>query len=1162
MNKAAWRIGFTLWLATVPSLGKAIAQTPTNSDLVQTVASYETQLAEAQQFFNQGTATGYQEAIARLQPALPLAQQAADNEAIVEIARLLGVSQLRLTQPQAALNSFEIALQAVEALENRQLQAQTLNDMGMVHYNLGNLQTALGYFEEALPLWREIGDGSGESISLASRGLVNEALGNFQAAIADYETALPLARDTENRYIEASTLDNLGKVHAKLGNRQRALAYYQAALALWEALGYQAGAAVTLNNIGLTQVELGNRQEAQGYYDRALAIWESVGNRAGYAVTLKNIGSLQNELGRREEALDYFDRTLAIQQEIGNRFGIAGTLSEIGSVYNFWGQPDTALDYYQQALALWQEVGNRQGIATELNNIGSAYGRLGQLQNAFDYLDRALALYEDLDDRLGLAAVHNNLGSAYREMGNYSEALAYYNRALSVWTATGSQRGEAIALNDIGAVYDKLGNYAEAIERYEAALDLWRGLGDGSGESTTLTNLGAVHRKTQNYEAALTAYNRALFLLQDIGDRDDLANLYSSFGSLYNVQNQYETARDYYERGLALWEGMENRAGIASTLNDLGTLFTHLGNPDAAIEHYNRALPLWEASGNRSGTAVTLSNRAGAYRNLGNLPQALADINAAIAIVEQLRGAITSSDLRTSYFSTFQGYYELKIELLMQLHRQQPDAGYDIQAFNTSERTRARTLIELLREANIDIHANVDPELRQRERELRQQLRLIDEQRVAQLQALEDSSDIEAIVAAANRRTEAVLQELDTLAMELRVTSPAYANLKYPQPLNLEAIQQQVLDEETTLLQYFLGEERSYVWRVTAEEFQVYELPPGAEVEAAANEFYRRLLRGGRVQTTAAYAKALSDVILAPLSDRLVGKRLLIVPDGALHHTPFSAIAVPNRDSYQPLITQYELVSAPSATTIATNRELMGDRPRAPGRLALLADPVFTPDDPRVTGIPAPETTDAELESTLRVFDLQKISRLPYTRTEAEQLLALLPENSAESVLDFEASYNWVSGDNLDRYQFVHFATHGFINYEYPELSGLVLSLVDADGQPQNGFLRLVDIFNLRLSADLVVLSACQTGIGENVDGEGVVGLTRGLMYAGAERTVLSLWDVDDKKTAMLMEKLYRGIWQADLTPAAALRQAQLEMWEAGVHPLFWAAFTLQGEWR
>jgi CHAT domain-containing protein len=280
-----------------------------------------------------------------------------------------------------------------------------------------------------------------------------------------------------------------------------------------------------------------------------------------------------------------------------------------------------------------------------------------------------------------------------------------------------------------------------------------------------------------------------------------------------------------------------------------------------------------------------------------------------------------------------------------------------------------------------------------------------------------------------------------------------------------------------------------------------------------------------------------------------------------LQYVPFAALPVNNT----PLLVEHEIVSLPSASTIdILRRELIGRKP-APKTLAIIADPVFTTDDERVK---AATSTPASKQNPLLQRSASQsgvnFARLPGTRKEAEQILALVPSSETLQAFDFKSDRAAVTSPNLSQYRIIHFATHGILNSINPELSGVVLSLVNEKGAPQNGFLRLNEIFNLNLPAELVVLSACQTGLGEQVRGEGVVGLTRGFMYAGAPRVVVSLWSVDDQATAELMSKFYTGMLKKGLKPAAALRAAQIEIWQQDQwkSPYYWAAFGLQGEWR
>ncbi|MGH9836663.1 MAG: CHAT domain-containing protein, partial [Blastocatellia bacterium] len=274
----------------------------------------------------------------------------------------------------------------------------------------------------------------------------------------------------------------------------------------------------------------------------------------------------------------------------------------------------------------------------------------------------------------------------------------------------------------------------------------------------------------------------------------------------------------------------------------------------------------------------------------------------------------------------------------------------------------------------------------------------------------------------------------------------------------------------------------------------------------------------------------------------------------------------------RPLLVDHEVVMLPSASVLAElRRDLVGRKP-APRAVAVFADPVFSRDDPRLKAgdrTPGAESQPlvSALERSVRDVGLTggaRFPRLPFSRREAEAIIAVAPQRQSARLLDFQANRAAATGDDLSNYRIIHFATHGLLNSQHPELSGIVLSLVDERGEPQNGFLRLHEIYNLRLPADLVALSACQTGLGKEIHGEGLVGLTRAFMFAGAPRVVASLWKVDDAATAELMKRFYRGMFDKRLRPAAALRAAQVEMWrqERWRSPYFWAAFTLQGEWK
>ncbi|NES21763.1 MAG: tetratricopeptide repeat protein [Symploca sp. SIO3E6] len=877
------------------------------------------------------------------------------------------------------------------------------------------------------------------------------------------------------------------------------------------------------------------------------------------------------------QAIPKFEQAAILYRQAGDKPSEALSLLALGKVYDLLGEKQKALEFYNQALPLYRAVGDRGGEATTLNNLGAVYSDLGEKQKALEFYNQALPLSQAVGDRGGEANTLNNLGLVYSDLGEKQKALEFYNQALPLYRAVGDRGGEATTLNNLGRIYDSLGEKQKALEFYNQALPLYRAVGDRGGEANTLNNLGAVYSGLGEKQKALEFFNQALPLYRAVGDRGGEANTLNNLGLVYDDLGEKQKALEFYNQALPLRRAVGDRGGEATTLTNLGAVYSDLGEKYKALEFVNQALPLLRAVGDLGGEATTLSNVAFLQRSQGNLTEALTVMDSAITIVEELRTKIGSQELRTSYFASKQNYYEFYIDLLMQLHQQNPNQGYDATALHASERSRARSLLELLTEANADIRQGVEPQLVEQERILQQQLDAIEKRRVELFSGNYTKEQATAI----EQEREQLLSQYQEIQTKIRTTSPRYAALTQPEPLTLTEIQQQVLDDDTLLLQYSLGRERSYLWAVSKTGISSYELPPRAEIETAAKQFYELLKTPGfqledtrgtigveNVQANKSVSQ-LSQMLLAPVAEQLGNKRLLIVSDGALQYIPFSALALPGTsgEDVVPLLANNEIVNLPSATTLGIIRQEQATRKTAPKAIAILADPVFSSDDERVTNNKQRSHRSLPqqiLDRSARETDIGVWKRLPGTRTEAEAIMALVPDSERVHGFDFAANREMITNPQLSNYRIVHLATHGLLNSTNPELSGVVLSLFDEQGNSQNGFLRLHDVFNLNLPAELVVLSACQTGLGQEVKGEGLVGLTRGFMYAGSPRVLVSLWNVSDAATAEMMSRFYRKMLQEGLSATAALRAAQLEMqqetqWKA---PYYWAAFTLQGEWR
>jgi CHAT domain-containing protein len=813
-----------------------------------------------------------------------------------------------------------------------------------------------------------------------------------------------------------------------------------------------------------------------------------------------------------------------------------------------------ALGKYRQALEIYRSLGNRKAEATSLYRLGGVYRLLNERQKAIEVYNLALAITRELGERQAEARLVLNLGLLYRELGDYTKSLDFLNQTLGLAREIKDRNVEARALNNLGILSYTRQQLSKALEFYDGALALAQASGERTVESDTLNNMGLVHFESGNYDKALDCYNRSLALIRDANDK---------------------------------------RAEIY-TLNNIALIYNAKGQTARAMELYRQSLPVFRALGDRQGEFKALAFIACAANTLGRFEEARATLSEALEIVESLRARITRQELRESYLASMQYAYEDYIDLLMQLNLEHFGKGFDGLALQVNEQRRARSLQERLFEAYANIREGVDPALLKRGQSLQQMLN----ERAKRQAQLSNGKSSEAL-AAINQEIESLTGQYLEVEAEIRATSPRYAALTQPQPLSLKEIQQQLLDANTLLLEYSLGEKQSFLWVVSQTSITTAQLPSRAVIETAARNFYELARADAESNKVWKAASRLSQMILAPVANRLGNHRLLIVADGALHYVPFAALPQPEGresgvesleskknpdsgrqtpDSRLPLIMGHEIVSLPSASTLAVLRRELSARTPAPKTLAVLADPVFTGDDVRVkqarAGAPDVANDDQQTmaqqlirsaEESGLMKDGTRLPRLIGTRREATAILSLVKDDQRKQALDFDASRATAVHRELGDYRIIHFATHGLLNSVHPELSGLVLSLTDRQGQAQDGFLRLHEIYNLKLPAELIVLSACQTGLGKEVRGEGLIGLTRGFMYAGAPRVVASLWKVDDKATAELMRVFYQGmLGEHPLPPAQALRAAQIAVWKQKVwrSPYYWAAFVLQGEWK
>jgi CHAT domain-containing protein/tetratricopeptide (TPR) repeat protein len=966
-------------------------------------------------------------------------------------------------------------------------------------------------------------------------------------------------------------------------------------------------AAVGSMRAGEVCLVLGDYREALKRYQRAATEAASARARLEESEALSQIGRLYSSLGNNDQAqasllkaLDFLAADREGTRPANVKQAYAQALSNLGEVNYSKGNLVKSLADFEHALKIFSEVGDRSGEARVHLFQGYIAGGIGEPEKAIAEISQALVLYQAVADKTGEGLSLTALGLSHSIRQDEEHAINLHREARDIFRAIGDQQSEAITLNALGQSYENLSEYPTALENYRKALRLFQNNGGLDLASVSLFKVATIYRLAGDPKQALEYYEQCLRLSRTARKSRTEVNALTDVAQIYALQGSREQTVRQYRKILKFYAATSDRRGQAAALNNLGDFLLRLGEKKPALDSYKQALPLSEAAGDQSMLISTLYNIARADRDLGALDDALSYIKKSIKIIEDLRANVTSPDFRTSSFAGVHKQYDLCIDILMQLDRLRPGQGFAANALLASENARARSLIDILTEAGTDIRQDAAPALLERERELQGLLR--SQARYQMELSLSEKNQVETEEVA--RQINELKTEYQETQAQLRDQNPRLLTLVQPAPLSLVQIQAELRDGNTILLEYALGDERSYLWAVTSDSLYSYELPSRATLETAGQEVYKLLTArqaigekidvGYQARVEASdrmyYDKALnlSRMLLGQVVEQLGTRRMVVVSEGMLQYIPFDALPTPqqptskrnvietptqNSEYLSPLIATHEIVTLPSISTLAAIRR---ERRRAssPNKIvAVLADPVFSTNDDRVqdgkpdAAIAFSGAAQSGSQPVLRDFEVRLRNggamRLVHASEEADAILEAAPRGTGMAAKGFDARRETAMSSLVGEYKIVHFATHGFLNSEHPELSGIVLSMVNTDGNKTNGLMPLNDIYRLNLSADLVVLSACDTALGKDIQGEGLVGLTRGFMSAGSKSVVASLWKVDDRATAILMAEFYKSMLQDGLTPAAALRSAKqrLRQDKAWSAPYFWAGFVLQGEY-
>jgi CHAT domain-containing protein/Flp pilus assembly protein TadD/predicted negative regulator of RcsB-dependent stress response len=824
------------------------------------------------------------------------------------------------------------------------------------------------------------------------------------------------------------------------------------------------------------------------------------------------LGWLYALQGRRAEALTELNQ-LATQQPGSTLAHLDKALTLISD-----GRYQAAIDSLDTCLTLLETNADDELEKIVLGQRGVLHKHLGNYSDALKDLEKLLAMSRDSNDMRNEEVALSQMGSAYYQQSDYVRTEEYWRRALELSKTIVVRRTRLKSypqnhLGNLGDVYYKLGDLAAAKRAYNESLVLSREVNDEANESSVLTSLGDLYVAEPDLKQALVTYEQALALGEKRKDRGNQIGALLGLSALHRERGNQQPAMDYVQRVLRMLEGRSDSRWQGEALTCLGLLHLRFGEIPEAMAAFQKTLAidpnttsphvLWEA---HSGLAV-------AYVRSKQLDRALEHYQRAIEAIERVRAGLGGDDDKAGFFQDKVEVYKRQIALLMDLNDGEQKKSYSAEAFRYAERGRARGFLDLLAETKVNPEQNAAPALLQQKQKLQERISHLTEQLIkerSQERARQDQARIDKL----KNDLDQADSELAEWLRELRRRNPRYAALKYPEPVTL-AETQRILDDKTILLSYSLAEPESFLFAVTHDGFQAKRLPSGKQLGARVQKLLAAIAdkNNPNAEEYRHQAARLSLQLLQPVSKMLAGKRaLVIVADGALHRLPFEVLFLPGQTAqgdlrgWPFLIRRFAISYVPSASVLS---ELQSERATAAKGFIAFGDPVYD------------QSTQGDKASALRALvggGQLNLQRLPYSHVEIEGIAQLFAKDELALFFgDAATEENVKTPERLSHYRMVHFSTHGYLNETRPRFSGLVLSLPATAPQSANapqsedGVLSAYEIFNLKLKADLVVLSACETGLGKEVKGEGLMSLTRAFMYAGTPSVVVSLWNLNDE---------------------------------------------------
>jgi CHAT domain-containing protein/Tfp pilus assembly protein PilF len=975
---------------------------------------------------------------------------------------------------------------------------------------------------------------------------------NFIEALHQFELVLKLSEAQNDEKTTGDALYKMGVCYNSLAEYPQASEVLKRAEKIHTTLGNKEALAFDLTEKANTELLRANANGSIPLSETALRLHRETGNRKGEADTLRNIGLAYTNKGEFKKAAEYVNNSLTIAEEIQDEWGVSMSLKDEGIIYLRTGELQKARESFDRAWKIAEKIPSKKIQTRILSGLGIVLDSEGDRKGHIEYNVRSAKLAEEIGDRLQLCVVHLNNGAAYYDMNDFNKSYDAFVQAHALAEKIGNKRLLAGSLIGLAMVHEESGNDDAALNYLRKGAELSEEVGDKITLTYSLNELGLHLFDAGNYAGALKYFERALRIRQEADDKGGTAHALNYVGEVHFKIGDLDRAMQYFKDALLVGEENGLLIPMADTYAEIASVQYARKEMADAIKSAEKSFEISKQIGSRSAQWHALHIQGQIYRDTSKTADAEKAFRETVDLIESIRSDFELPEEKAGYFSEQLSAYEDLIDVTLKDNK-------IAEAFEYAQRSKARAFLDSLTEMRVETSSTLQADLRKRKENVINQLVEVQ----AQIREEEEKENPQrAALQQLEKKRIDLEEEYASVVLEIRRQNPQIAEAQYPQPTSLKQAQA-LLDDQTILLEYFVGESASILFAVTRDTADVFRLD-GEEKLSSLISRIRDLIQKpdpALQLTEGSYTKLvrtsteLYSKLISPAQTLLQNKKLVVIsPDGPLHYLPFECLLPVNTSSASPNFAQLpyigrekqiQYVPSVSVFSLFTERKAPFEEEQRKQFLAF-ADPAFG---------------DASKRQNSLVREwVGTLGPLPYTRLEVEGIAHLYAADETSVFMGPHASEENLKKLDLQQYKYVHFASHGLIDEEKPQFSSLILSQVNNDGE--DGFLTVREVFDLKLNSDLVVLSACKTGLGRRIRGEGVSGLSRAFLCAGTPSVLVSLWNVYDRSTAEFMKAFYENMEKRKLNKADALKEARLQMIRSNKysHPYYWASFVLIGK--